>query len=547
MPTLMPTDTAELFAACADKFDSRSLLLDRFVYDHPTMDEARKLHFAQVCADSFPTIRATLERWRRTVNDPKATLQDKQKAAAFLKDTEGLAKRTTATGVAEPTKVLASRQQFLSGLSPTSLYAQLQSRLMVNMAGGVMENAGLCLDRFGLPYIPGSAVKGCARRAALAALHEWCETGTKPTSADNPLAPCCAAFTTPAEMLAAIVRIFGWCEQDWSDRPNQSDFLWACSHNHREIWHTAAQALASHFGWKIAEKHRETPWKSLPNFAGSVSFLPAYPLDLGKTGKIDGLPLEVPPLGKLELDVVTVHHKHYYAEPAEPKDVPHSHERWQRWKRDHDAWEREWGTAPDIEEPVPNVFPAVAPGHIFTFALAPLRGADAQIVETARTWLATGLSVFGLGAKTSAGYGWFRDITDTVIGREAKAAAQREAAAEAKALEEKHQAELAARKAREAELASMSPEARADSELAAITTDRGRLKQHLARFAESNPKKTLSDAEKGAILRWFNGGGRDLWLSEIKTGQGKPKDRDVWKRIVGPIHASKKALKIDLP
>ena len=40
------------------------------------------------------------------------------------------------------------------------LFAQLQARLMVNMAGGVMENAGLCLDRFGLPYIPGSAVKG---------------------------------------------------------------------------------------------------------------------------------------------------------------------------------------------------------------------------------------------------------------------------------------------------------------------------------------------------------------------------------------------------
>jgi CRISPR/Cas system CMR subunit Cmr6 (Cas7 group RAMP superfamily) len=51
---------------------------------------------------------------------------------------------------------------------------------MVNMAGGVMENAGLCLDRFGLPYIPGSAVKGCARRTALAALREWCETGQQP-------------------------------------------------------------------------------------------------------------------------------------------------------------------------------------------------------------------------------------------------------------------------------------------------------------------------------------------------------------------------------
>jgi CRISPR/Cas system CMR subunit Cmr6 (Cas7 group RAMP superfamily) len=439
------------------------------------MDEARKLHFAQVCADSFPTISATLERWRRTVNDPKATLQDKQKAAAFLKDTEGLAKRTTATGVAEPIKVLASRQQFLSGLSPTSLYAQLQSRLMVNMAGGVKENAGLCLDRFGLPYIPGSAVKGCARRAALATLHEWCEAGGKPehkpTGPDNPLAACCSAFPTPAEMLAAIARVFGWCEQDWSDRFDSSDYHWACG----DHWQTTrAETLAllgsapapgaadcapavrsgpasegSREGGSANGRGARAP--RLKDFAGSVSFLPAYPLDLGKTGKVDGLPLEVPPLGKLELDVVTVHHKHYYAEPAEPKDVPHSHERWQRWKRDHEAWEREWGTAPDIEEPVPNVFPAVAPSHVFAFALAPLRGADAQLIQHARTWLATGLQTFGLGAKTNAGYGWFdcsQRVQDTVAGifqqlTEKHRKEQEEAEAKRRAEEEKQAAERA--------------------------------------------------------------------------------------------------------
>src|ERR1035437_2733694 len=52
------------------------------------------------------------------------------------------------------------------------LLAELQSRLMINMAGGVMENAGLCMDRFGVPYIPGSAVKGCARRMAIQSLLE---------------------------------------------------------------------------------------------------------------------------------------------------------------------------------------------------------------------------------------------------------------------------------------------------------------------------------------------------------------------------------------
>lgn len=51
--------------------------------------------------------------------------------------------------------------------------AQLQGRLMVNLAGGVMENANLLFDRYGYPLIPGSAIKGLARRMALQTLHDW--------------------------------------------------------------------------------------------------------------------------------------------------------------------------------------------------------------------------------------------------------------------------------------------------------------------------------------------------------------------------------------
>ena len=48
--------------------------------------------------------------------------------------------------------------------------ARLGGRLIVNQAGGILENAGLCLHRhFGDPYLPGSAVKGLARHAA------WCQ------------------------------------------------------------------------------------------------------------------------------------------------------------------------------------------------------------------------------------------------------------------------------------------------------------------------------------------------------------------------------------
>jgi CRISPR type III-B/RAMP module RAMP protein Cmr6 len=317
-----------------------------------------------------------------------------------------------------------------------------------------MENVGLCLDRFGLPYIPGSAVKGCARRAALAALHEWCETGTKPTGADNPLAPWCDNFTTPADFLTAIACVFGWGDQDWSLKRKDgrfiSDFAWACGNDPQEIWKPVAEKLCADFGWKIPKEKQEHPWDALPNYAGSVSFLPAYPVDLGKTGKVDGLPLEVPELGKLELDVVTCHHSIYYSPEPDRQRFP---EKWREWQAHR--------SAPDTEEPNPVVFPAVAPGHVFAFALAPLRGADAQLIQHACTWLATGLSVFGLGAKTAAGYGWFdcseevqRAVMPLLQAIELQRRKDRE---EAEAKRKAEEAKQAAEKAEQERLAKAPP------------------------------------------------------------------------------------------
>ena len=58
--------------------------------------------------------------------------------------------------------------------------AKLGGRLIVNQAGGILENAGLCLHRhFNAPYIPGSALKGCARHAAWRVWHETPEGTSK--------------------------------------------------------------------------------------------------------------------------------------------------------------------------------------------------------------------------------------------------------------------------------------------------------------------------------------------------------------------------------
>src|ERR1035441_1623747 len=160
MAILMPKDTRETIGPDAAKCESRSLCFDRFA-DPQARDTARNSWFKRIAAlEPSPVL---CEAWKTWLGP----------AGLRLKPQE-------------------------------ILYAQLQSRLMVNMAGGVMENAGLCLDRFGVPYIPGTAVKGCARHMAIKSLLEAREA-KEPTY-------------KLARLLADIALVFGWGEQDWQTR-----------------------------------------------------------------------------------------------------------------------------------------------------------------------------------------------------------------------------------------------------------------------------------------------------------------------------------------
>lgn len=256
------------------------------------------------------------------------------------------------------------------------VHARLMSRLMVDLGGGVMENAHVNLDRFGLPIIPGSAVKGCARRMALRALHDWVAAGSDRPAAEDACAPCCEGFNSPADMLAAIAAVFGWVAKDWEggkkDGLFRSDFAWACGEHYEPIWEKATSHIAERFHWTLPA---QKPWQKLPSFAGAVAFLPASPSsDPG-----------------LELDVVTPHHTKYYKGELE--------------------------TATDTENPIPVYFPAVKPqneNNFFSFPIIPLARSRQNDAELARQWLGTGLELHGLGAKTNAGYGWFKNVTAEV-------------------------------------------------------------------------------------------------------------------------------------
>ena len=389
----VPSNTADAIGQGAQHCDSRSLLASKFVFLRTKMNEARQIALDTFVDGGLDRLSRMRNKWEDVVANGKSYDPEVQEAGYHLEDTLPPSER-----MAEPPVDARFSERWLGFLKrdlklseADLLFAQLQSRLMVDMAGGVLENAGLNLDRWsGLPVIAGSAVKGCARRMSLAALRDWSESGHPLAVTANAFAPACRDFETADEMLVAIARGFGWVEQDWGE---DGDFFWACDKKMEKLT-AAAAVLAKASG--LPFDPAKPLGKQLGSRVGGATFFSAWPVAYSGLG-------DQPKLGTLELDILTSHHPEYYAEPPEPK-LPQNDPKWLRWQRDHDDWERQWGKAPDVESPNPVIFPTVAPKQVFVFAVT---SADSAVVEHARRWLALGLELCGLGSKTAAGYGWF--------------------------------------------------------------------------------------------------------------------------------------------
>ena len=97
---------------------------------------------------------------------------------------------------------------------------KLQGRMIVNHTGGVLENAGLCLHpHAGVPYVPGTAVKGAARHAA------WCRWADAVDEEDHVAAKAIAlktalVFGFPTNDEEGLDR---FCAETWPDRFGSSD------------------------------------------------------------------------------------------------------------------------------------------------------------------------------------------------------------------------------------------------------------------------------------------------------------------------------------
>jgi len=251
---------------------------------------------------------------------------------------------------------LASRQQMptvgsrrysaIPGASAT--VQQLQSRLIVNQAGGILENAGLCLHRhFGFPYIPGSAVKGVARHYAWMLWHDAWEEGDTDAAQSHALKLALTFGYPTGDRLPG-----GASERDPMD--HLDGFL--------------AATLPELFGTD----------GRLATYAGSVAFFPAQPI--GKA--------------KLVTDLVNCHHPEYYAGKRttatdDENPIPNPF--------------------PAVETGASFEF-VVAPVRRETAWACKLAGlVDFVPAEFAVDCLKRAVEVNGIGAKTAAGYGWFEE------------------------------------------------------------------------------------------------------------------------------------------
>lgn len=155
----------------------------------------------------------------------------------------------------------------------------------------------------------------------------------------------------PGSALKGIARHAAWC--DWKDAEEAKDVEKA-----KEL----AIMIANVFGNPTGNKPLDDSLREMKEEerSGSVAFLPAFPASSD---------------WKLVVDVLTSH------------------------------------GGCDTKNPVPVFFPAVEKGATFRFSLNPVQGRGTkENLDIAVKYLKKGLSENGAGAKTAAGYGWFKEI-----------------------------------------------------------------------------------------------------------------------------------------
>lgn len=259
-------DVRQLVGDWAEAVENRSLLHEKFALpkvwgagEAGKLDNAGRWSVLRIVTRGNELLKSDGTRLRREAGGQNVQPHVRKRKERDASVAESMAKvarpgsNLIQAANSNATRFLADLGRAYSG-GVVTFEATLGGRLLVNMAGGVIENAGIALDRcFGLPFIPGSAVKGIARAQALWEIRE-AKPGERPG------------------LLRLAMLIFGFGSNDLKGK---GDFAWAGGAS-------AAQAVAAQLG--------------STDFKGSACFLPAYPT--------------TPPT--LVVDMVNPHYPDYY-------------------------------------------------------------------------------------------------------------------------------------------------------------------------------------------------------------------------------------------
>lgn len=242
-------DTRESIGAFAEKVENRSLLFEKMVLSKSSLHEVPRFEDAQ----RFNVLRATHEG-NLILQEEQQSARSKAGKGGRNADAEAykakVASALAGIRVDDPvlaksrirstTRLMIDLEKSYQGQAATFIGA-LGGRLLINMAGGVMENSGLSLDRVtGLPLIPGTAIKGISRHQALWEIRRAADTATK------------------VELVRKALAVFGFSPNDLSPK---GDFLWA-TEGDRALLDKALQVFGS------------------DTYKGVCSFLGASPSDL---------------------------------------------------------------------------------------------------------------------------------------------------------------------------------------------------------------------------------------------------------------------------
>lgn len=273
----MAADVSRAVGHYAEKVENRSLLLEKFPIHKNYGFDGRKFHDASRhsllrIADGGSSMLADDAKEKRWRAGGRNTRQDKKEALEKeAVQAEALAKtRCHSPRLLElrAKQAVCIRDSVLKsfGSNGVAISAKLEGRLAINLAEGLIENAGICLDRlFGLPYVPGSAVKGVARHAALWAVRELPDEERE-------------------DALLLFARAFGFGTVEI--RHDRSDLAWALDDRRdRGRFDSFVNRL------KEATNAKDNAAQ------GGVSFFPAYP----ETSD-----------AKIVVDLTNVHYPHYY-------------------------------------------------------------------------------------------------------------------------------------------------------------------------------------------------------------------------------------------